>query len=193
MDTKKLRDTIWTTRISRVNAEQRLLNKEAFVEWLNIYYSFIIICLSIVLLQYNSKLLSYCNLFISLCLLLSILHLKSYKLKEQALSYRNNYSELYKLEMSLNDNIQENTFVEIQNKYCELLKESENHIPYDYYKTVFNSNYEYYKFHSSNMLLFKYFLNILYRFMVKTILVFFPLGIIGYVYFFEEFIICYFK
>ena len=100
MDTKKLRDTIWTTRISRVNAEQRLLNKEAFVEWLNIYYSFIIICLSIVLLQYNSKLLSYCNLFISLCLLLSILHLKSYKLKEQALSYRNNYSELYKLEMS---------------------------------------------------------------------------------------------
>ena len=40
---KDLSDQIWTTRISRVNAEKRLVNKEAFFQGINIYYSFGII------------------------------------------------------------------------------------------------------------------------------------------------------
>jgi len=33
---KDLSDQIWTTRISRVNAEKRLINKEAFFQGINI-------------------------------------------------------------------------------------------------------------------------------------------------------------
>ena len=33
----------------------------------------------------------------------------------------------------------------IENEYCNLLKNGENHIPYDYYRTVFESNQSYKK------------------------------------------------
>lgn len=44
---KDLSDQIWTTRISRVNAEKRLVNKEAFFQGINIYYSCVTIIFSI--------------------------------------------------------------------------------------------------------------------------------------------------
>ena len=54
---KDLSDQIWTTRISRVNAEKRLINKEAFFQGINIYYSCVTIIFSILtLLNKNEKL-----------------------------------------------------------------------------------------------------------------------------------------
>ena len=32
MDIKRLKDQIWTTRVSRINAERRLINKEKFIQ-----------------------------------------------------------------------------------------------------------------------------------------------------------------
>ena len=46
---KDLSDQIWTTRISRVNAEKRLVNKEAFFQGINIYYSCVTIIFSILI------------------------------------------------------------------------------------------------------------------------------------------------
>jgi len=34
---KTLANQIWTTRVSRVNAEKRLINKESFFQAINIY------------------------------------------------------------------------------------------------------------------------------------------------------------
>lgn len=41
---KQLQDQIWTTRISRVNAEKRMVNKNGFIQGINVYYS----CVTIV-------------------------------------------------------------------------------------------------------------------------------------------------
>ena len=51
---KDLSDQIWTTRISRVNAEKRLINKEAFFQGINIYYSCVTIIFSILTLLNTS-------------------------------------------------------------------------------------------------------------------------------------------
>mgnify|MGYP000837631267 FL=1 len=65
---KDLSDQIWTTRISRVNAEKRLINKEAFFQGINIYYSCVTIIFSILtLLNKNEKL--------SLMTVLSLIHI----------------------------------------------------------------------------------------------------------------------
>ena len=55
---KDLPDQIWTTRISRVNAEKRLINKEAFFQAINIYYSCVTIIFSILTLLDNNEKLS---------------------------------------------------------------------------------------------------------------------------------------
>ena len=52
---KKLRDQIWTTRVSRVNAEKRLVNKNSFIQGINIYYSCVTILFSILALINNDK------------------------------------------------------------------------------------------------------------------------------------------
>ena len=35
MDIKVLKDQIWTTRVSRINAERRLVKKEKFIQGIN--------------------------------------------------------------------------------------------------------------------------------------------------------------
>ena len=54
MDIKRLKDQIWTTRVSRINAERRLINKEKFIQAINIYYSCVTIIFSILSIN-NSK------------------------------------------------------------------------------------------------------------------------------------------
>ena len=71
---KTLANQIWTTRVSRVNAEKRLINKESFFQAINIYYSCLTIIFSILtLLNGNEKngdeklslltvhIITYCN------------------------------------------------------------------------------------------------------------------------------------
>ena len=54
---KTLTEQIWTTRISRVNAEKRLVAKESFAQCTNIYYSIFTIIFSIQsMLEYDQKL-----------------------------------------------------------------------------------------------------------------------------------------
>ena len=94
---KDLSDQIWTTRISRVNAEKRLVNKEAFFQGINIYYSCVTIIFSILTLLNNNEKLSLMTVFMTISLLIVILYLNGQKYSEQAREYRKNYTELQKL------------------------------------------------------------------------------------------------
>lgn len=96
---KDLSDQIWTTRISRVNAEKRLINKEAFFQGINIYYSCVTIIFSILTLLNNNEKLSLMTVFMTISLLIVILYLNGQKYSEQAREYRKNYTELQKLEL----------------------------------------------------------------------------------------------
>ena len=100
---KDLSDQIWTTRISRVNAEKRLINKEAFFQGINIYYSCVTIIFSILTLLNNNEKLSLMTVFMTISLLIVILYLNGQKYSEQAREYRKNYTELQKLEFELNN------------------------------------------------------------------------------------------
>lgn len=84
---KDLSDQIWTTRISRVNAEKRLINKEAFFQGINIYYSCVTIIFSILTLLNKNEKLSLMTVFMTISLLIVILYLNGQKYLEHAREY----------------------------------------------------------------------------------------------------------
>ena len=90
---KDLSDQIWTTRISRVNAEKRLIDKESFFQAINIYYSCVTIIFSILALLNNNEKLSLMTVFMTISLLVAILHLNGQKYLKQAREYRKNYTD----------------------------------------------------------------------------------------------------
>ena len=144
---KDLPDQIWTTRISRVNAEKRLINKEAFFQAINIYYSCVTIIFSILTLLDNNEKLSLMTVFMTISLLIVILYLNGqniWSMQESMeriiLSYRN-----WSLELKSIDSDDVESIKKIYNRYCDLLDSSSNHISFDYYETVHGSSGEYRK------------------------------------------------
>lgn len=137
MDIKRLKDQIWTTRVSRINAERRLINKEKFIQAINIYYSCVTIIFSILSINNDDNQLSLITTFMSICLLVTILYLNSQRYMEFARDFRTNYTSLQKLEMLLdNEDILPQRIEEIQMEYCNLMDSACNHIQYDYYSSV---------------------------------------------------------
>lgn len=144
METKVLKDQIWTTRVSRINAERRLVKKEKFIQGINIYYSCVTIIFSILSLINGDNDLSLITTFMSICLLVTILYLNAERYMDHARDYRSNYTALHKLEMRLeNTNISPEEIEKIRLEYCNLLDSAWNHTTYDYYCTVFQSSGDY--------------------------------------------------
>ena len=138
---------IWCTRVSRVNAEKRLKHKEAFAEELNIYYSCftVILSISLFLIQKEevNRLFSAISLTMTVVVTICILYCKSLRYTDRARDYKSNYTELQQLEFSLKHIISMAELKNIEDTYCKLLMGAENHIPYDYYKTILESNKSY--------------------------------------------------
>lgn len=144
MDIQVLKDQIWTTRVSRINAERRLIKKEQFIQGINIYYSCVTIIFSILSLINGDNNLSLITTFMSICLLVTILYLNAERYLDHARDYRSNYTALHKLEMRLEkENITSKEIEDIRLEYCELLDSAWNHITYDYCCTVFQSSGDY--------------------------------------------------
>ena len=103
MNPETLKNQIWTTRISRVNAERRLRRKESFIQGINIYYSCSLAVFSILSLVKpdNSGQLSLISTVMSVCLLVAILYTNSLRHLEQARDFRTNYAAMQKLEFKL--------------------------------------------------------------------------------------------
>lgn len=176
MDKDKLKDTIWTTRISRVNAESRLLRKNSFIQGVNIYYSCVTIIFSILTLIENNYALSLITVFMTISLLVTILYLNSLKYSECAKDYRSNYTMLYKLELELSRDISEERIRQIEIEYCDLLDTSCNHIAFDYYCTMYGANDEFRK-NKWNSIRHKYYFGIIWRFIVKVLVLLLPIAL----------------
>lgn len=144
---RELSDQIWTTRVSRVNAEKRLIKKEAFFQGINIYYSCFTIIFSILALINKDEKLSLMTVFMTISLFVVILYFNGQKYLEHAREYRKNYTELQKLEFDLKcikeDDIE--SIKTLYTHYCNLLDLNNNHISFDYYETVHGSSGEYRK------------------------------------------------
>lgn len=171
---KALPDQIWTTRISRVNAEKRLINKESFSQAINIYYSCVTIIFSILALVNKDEKLSLMTVFMTISMLVIILYLNGQRYLEQAREYRKNYTELQKLEFDLkciNDDIE--SIKKIYTKYCDLLDSGINHISFDYYETVHGSSGEYREKRWKNVR-FIYYWNAGWRWLLKGCVIILP-------------------
>lgn len=183
-------DQIWSTRVSRVNAEKRLKHKEAFAEGLNIYYSCFTVILSIFLIfVQNEKLsnfLSAISLTMTIVVTICILYCKSLRYADRARDYKSNYTDLQRLELSLKHLSSIGELKDIENQYYILLKGAENHIPYDYYKTVCESNKSFKEKKGEKLLRWiyaKYVWGACWRFIVDALLAIFPVIVLIILYF----------
>lgn len=174
LNKKQLKNQIWTTRISRINAEKRLLGKESFIQGINIYYSCFIILVSLFSLIYKSEKLSFVAVLMNISLLMAILYLNGKKYLENSREYRKNYTELQKLEFKLDIMDNNDDIEEIVNNYCELMDSSSNHISYDYYKAIHDSTDESYA-EKRKEVKCKYYFNRTYRVLLKVALVALPI------------------
>nr|WP_182427696.1 MULTISPECIES: SLATT domain-containing protein [unclassified Clostridium] len=173
---KDLSDQIWATRVSRVNAEKRLISKEAFFQGINIYYSCVTIIFSILTLLNNNEKLSLMTVFMTISLLVVILYLNGQKYLDHAREYRKNYTELQKLEFELRniDSDNDELLKNIYNRYCDLLDSSSNHISFDYYKTVYDSSGEYRNKRWKNIKC-KYYYNVIWRLLLEACVIVLPI------------------
>ncbi len=174
--TEQLADQIWTTRISRVNAEKRLINKEMFFQGINIYYSCLTIIFSILALVNKDDILSLMTVFMTISVFVTILYLNGQKYLDHARGYRKNYTELQKLEFNLkciNESDAE-TVKKVYIKYCNLLDSSSNHITFDYYEAVYGSTGEYRKRRWKNIRI-KYYWNVFWRVLLKGCVIILPI------------------
>lgn len=148
---KKLQADIHITRISRIYAEKRLIAKEHIVQAMNIYYScFIILCgiLTLVcdkcdiikIIKMDAEALSVLSVMLTISLLLCIIYFGSQRFLEYAKCYKEIYTELYKIELELNHikKCHDSKIEDIEKRYCNLLKESSNHITFDYYCALYD-------------------------------------------------------
>ena len=174
---KNLSDQIWITRISRVNAEKRLQHKDVFIQVINVYYSCITIFFSVLSYINKDDILSLLATFVTIFLLISILFLNSQQYLQSAKNYKENYTELQKLEFKLKHISKEeiDKINEIEKEYCNLLNTYSNHITYDYYRTMFNANKEFRKEKNCQRVYFLYLLGFLWRFILQVSIILLPI------------------
>lgn len=169
------KNQVWATRISRVNAEKRLINKESFFQGINIYYSCVTIIFSILSLYYQDDRLSLMTVFMTISLLIAILYMNGQKYLEHAREYRKNYTAIHELEFQIGhlNEEDEDELKNIEKKYCELLDSSSNHITYDYYYTVYRSNLDYKEKRWKNIR-WRFYFGVLWRSVIKIVLIILP-------------------
>lgn len=172
---KQLKNQIWTTRVSRVNAEKRLKAKESFIQAMNIYYSCYTVFLSICLLVKQDFVFSLLSVVMTIVLMVSLLYFKSLRYTEQALAYRRIYTGLQRLEFQLDHIAEPSETADIEKTYCDLLQRGENHIQFDYYATLAQSSGNYRKERWNGFVPVKYYWGVLWRFAVKLLLVLLPI------------------
>lgn len=177
--TEKLKNQIWLTRISRINAEKRLINKEKFIQAVNIYYSCITIIFSFLSFIKKDDALSLITIFMSVSLLISIMHLNAQKYAEHAREFRDNYTQLQQLEFNLSHltDDDDSEIKKVEEKYCKLMNEFNNHITYDYYCTLANSSPEFKKKNCNFISELNYICGRIWRALVQIIVLIIPIAL----------------
>lgn len=141
---EKLEDVVWTTRKNRINAEERLLTINRFVQHINIYYACLSATISIIGLWYADKALTMLGAILAPIVTICIAFLNSQRYEQRAADIKRNYIELQKilyqiqlLKLEPTANFQK--LEKIETDYCELMDKVENHWQCDYWKTCFQN------------------------------------------------------
>ncbi|TCK58387.1 SLATT domain-containing protein [Seleniivibrio woodruffii] len=128
----KIQNKIYITRLSRIQASERLLNNKKWSEYLLVYYSIVNIVYSYfsVTSICSSVYLEHLNILLSIILLIISLIVAKNRFSERSHLFQDNYTALdnlyYKACESNADPI------EIMDEYSQLLNNIENHLAQDY-------------------------------------------------------------
>lgn len=144
---ESLENAVWTTRKNRINAEERLLSVNRFVQHINIYYACLSAAIAIISLWYTDKALTMLGAILAPIVTICIAFLNSQRYEQRAADIKRNYVELQKIlyevrRLKSGDAITPpdwDKVKELDDKYCELMDKVENHRQSDYWKTCFES------------------------------------------------------
>lgn len=130
-----LSNKIWITRKTRIYTEQRLLKKSSITQAVMIFYSFLLVALSIWVLVNPDKHLEIYLIVSSVAILISSIFISSQRYSERAMMIRNCYIRLDELCSranileKMND---EERISQVESEYTNILINVENHSDYDY-------------------------------------------------------------
>lgn len=138
-----LKNRIWKTYKSRINSAERLEKNNNFVAFLSIYYSAVLAAVSILNYVNKNSNMDVCNIVLSVMVTILFLYFDGRNFKERYINMKKNYNELnllyYKVESDIEiNNINQEHFEELTQKYTDLLGNVENHSKKDYIKYALN-------------------------------------------------------
>lgn len=133
---------IWITKKCRIVASERLEKAELYAQFIFVYYSVILVSLSIWNLfpEHSTSALSLISVIASIGLLCISLFINSRNYKNRAIALKSCYVKLgglySKLQILSSDilemDVRKQSFLNIENNYLELLNNVENHSEFDY-------------------------------------------------------------
>lgn len=130
-----LSDKIWVTRKARIYTEQRLLNSNSISNFLIVWYSLILVFLTIWNLEYPNEYINIFLVFGSIALLIASTVVTSQKYLERSLAVRNCYvklDELYSKVIIAEQKENVDQIQELKTEYSAIIQNVENHSDYDY-------------------------------------------------------------
>lgn len=133
-----LKYNVWMTRKARINASERLLCLEKFIQYINIYYSCFLCILSVYGLTTTNDKIGIISTILSIILTIFIVYLNSQKFGDRAQQLKINYIALQNLYFSLDNLDEKNTdnLAKYHTEYTGLLSNCENHSTCDYYRIL---------------------------------------------------------
>ncbi len=132
---QKLSDKLWITRKTRIYTEQRLLWNAFWAQCIMIFYSSLLVFLSIWILVHPSHKLEIFSIFSSVTVLVASIFLSSQQYKERSLSIKYSYIKLDELAsraIRAENSNDVNTLISIESEYSTILLNVENHTDYDF-------------------------------------------------------------
>lgn len=136
---EKLYRDVSLTRRNRINASNRLLKKEEFVQNINIYYSCLASVVTVLSLIYTGRSFGVASAILTVILAISIVYLNAQKYGDRAQQLKTNYIALQQLAFEIKEEQRKNQIASIKkfsDRYIELLQTSENHIHQDHLQTL---------------------------------------------------------
>jgi len=132
-----LKDKLWKTRKSRINASDRLKFNDLVSQMLLAYYSFFIITVTILGIKDDTSNYEILTLILSILILVVSVFIFAMNYKERSLKLQNTYIKIEKLLRKLSNEKDESKISKIETEYDEILECSENHNSCDYLQILF--------------------------------------------------------
>lgn len=140
---QRLGRSVEYTRLNRIQASNRLLANEHFVQSINIYYSCFAAIITVLSLIYPDKRYSVLSALLSVILAISIVYLNAQKYGSRAQQLQSNFVALQYLGYQINDAIDKGNIQErsrLEKAYIDLLETSENHNQHDHKHTLYQQD-----------------------------------------------------